>query len=140
LPYIPHDPGLKVWPLVAGTPTADSLSEKEREWLRVGEIVVFGIVLITVLVLGHYAIEANAFPVVFGVVLGIMSVIMVVEFTSSMRRKVLVAVIDGFFLVLLFPICLVSFVPGSGQTWGLITLVIDLFLFLYVFYHYALAK
>jgi nitrate reductase NapE component len=125
---------------VDGTPTADSLSEKEREWLGIGVIVVFGIILITVLVLGHYAIEANAFQVIFGIVLSIMGVIIVAEFTSSLRRKVLVALIDGLFLVLLFPIYLVSLVPSSGQTWGLVTLVIDLFLFLYVFYHFALAK
>jgi Kef-type K+ transport system membrane component KefB len=125
---------------VASTPTADSLSERERKWLGIGVIVLFGIILMAVLVLGHYAIEEKAFTFIFGIVLSIMSVIIIAEFTSSLRRKILVAVIDGFFLVLLFPIYLVSLVPNSGQTWGLVTLVIDLFLFLYVFYHYALAK
>jgi uncharacterized membrane protein HdeD (DUF308 family) len=91
------------------------------------------------LVLGHYAIERNAVPVLFGVVLSIMGVFMAVEFTSNMRRKRLVAVIDGFFLALLLPICEVLYVPSSGQTWGLVALVIDLSLFLCVFYHYALA-
>lgn len=121
---------------MASTPTADALSEKERAWLRVGVIALFGIILIAVLVLGHYAIEANAFPVIFGVVLSIMSVVIGLEF-ASVRRKALVAV---FFLVLLFPIYLVSYIPSSGQTWGLVTLVIDLFLLLYVFYHHVLAK
>ena len=103
---------------MAETPTANSLSDTERDVLKFGVTIVLGIVVVVVLVLGHYAIEANAFPVIYGVALSIMGCIIIAEFTSSLRRKILVALIDGLFLVLLFPIYFVLTYSEGGADFG----------------------